>query len=340
VHFVEHVADDAPFDPEVHLAWFNEVIGQFGLAGRASLVRGDGHEIYCSRRADLLSLAENADLLVNISGNLRWEPMLQRMRRKAYVDIDPGYTQVWHESGISQLAEHDHYFTIAHNIGQFGCTIPMAGLPWKVTRQPVVLEQWPVTTAADPGRFTTVASWRGAFGPIDIAGQRLGVKAHEFRRIITLPRQVPQRMEIALNIDSGDAADRQTLLSNGWHLADPSRVSRSPDDFRRYVQSSGGECSAVQGVYVSTKSGWFSDRTIRYLASGRPALIQDTGYGQYLPTGMGLVSFTTPDEAVAGAARIDADYAAHATAARQIAEKHFASDVVLPRFLDDLGGLR
>jgi hypothetical protein len=185
--------------------------------------------------------------------------------------------------------------------------------------------------------LTTVASWRGSYGPVEHHGRTLGVKAHEFRKYLELPGRIDQRLELALDIHPDDEVDRRRLLDHGWRLVDPRLHAESPDRFRHYVQASSGEFSVAQEVYVATNSGWFSDRTVRYLASGRPALVQDTGFSRQLPVGAGLVAFSNMEEAVVGAKSIDADYAEHAAAARDIAERHFDSNVVLPRFLDRAG---
>jgi hypothetical protein len=143
--------------------------------------------------------------------------------------------------------------------------------------------------------------------------------------------------EIALDIHPGDARDRAALEEHGWRLTDPREAAGDPDAFRRFVQASGAEFSVAQGVYVDTHSGWFSDRTVRYLASGKPALVQETGFSDRLPSGEGLIPFRTPDEAAAGARRILQDYEAHSQAARRLAESHFASDRILARFVNDAG---
>ena len=114
-------------------------------------------------------------------------------------------------------------------------------------------------------------------------------------------------------------------------------MAGDPDAFRAYVQGSGAEFSVAQGIYVETHSGWFSDRTTSYLASGRPVLVQDTGFGRTLPVGEGLLAFRTLDEAIAGAADIGRRYGEHCAAARRIAEKHFDSDRVLTRFCEQAG---
>lgn len=225
---------------------------------------------------------------------------------------------------------------MAENIGHPRCTLPAGGLAWRTVRQPVVLDDWPIGVEGDPARLTTIASWRGPFGTISHNGHTFGSKAHQFRSFVDLAGLVPQSLELALDIDPADESDRQRLLDGGWKLVDARHASFDPEDFRRYVTGSGAEFSVAQPVYVDTCSGWFSDRTVRYLAAGRPALVQDTGFSRHLPVGEGLLAFSTLEEAVAGAQSIDRDYAEHRRAARELAERHFDSDLVLDRLLDEL----
>ena len=244
--------------------------------------------------------------------------------RRIYIDLDPGYTQFWHAAGNPgpRLEGHNFYYTVGENIGRPCCSIPTGGIRWRPIRQPVVLEHWPACPRR-PRPFSTIASWRGPYGPAQYAGTTYGLKAHEFRKFIELPRRVAQRFEIALDIDPADERDLVALRGHGWHVIDPKVVASGPVAFRQYVQASGAEFSVAQGVYVETQSGWFSDRTVRYLASGRPVLVQDTGFSRNYPVGEGLVAFRTMDEAVAGAERIARDYAEHGRAARAIAEELF-----------------
>jgi hypothetical protein len=274
-------------------------------------------------------VAEPCDLLVNISGNVRSRTVRRRFRRTAFVDIDPGFTQFWHDRQIEQIPHHDVYFTIAENIGGSDCPIPTCGLEWRTTRPPVVLDEWPVALGAFD-RFTTVATWRAPFGPIE----PYGLKHHQWRSFLHLPTETNLTFEAALAIDPADAADRNALEAQSWHIVDPA-VTADPEGFRDYVQGSGAEFSVAQGIYVETGSGWFSDRTVRYLASGKPALVQDTGFTRTLPAGEGLVAFTTVEEAAAGARAIVDDYERHAFAARVIAEEYFDSDAVLAAMLED-----
>jgi hypothetical protein len=287
---------------------------------------------------ELMALAPSA-ALVNISGHLTNPLLFGRFRQRVYVDIDPGFTQFWHAMGNpgARVDGHDLHFTVGENIGRDGCDIPTSGIAWRPVRQPVVLDDWPPvpTGPTERTRFTTVGSWRGPFGSVEYEGRTYGLKLHEFRRIIELPRRSRYTFELALDIHPAEERDLAALAHNGWRLADPSEVAGDPCAFRSYVQRSGAEFSVAQGVYVDTNSGWFSDRTVRYLASGRPALVQDTGFYRRLPVGEGIIAFRTLDDAVAGADAIVGDYERHAIAARAFAEEHFDSDRVLARFCDD-----
>lgn len=332
VYFVEQAGLD-------EIGYLKQVSTRFGLINRTFVVAPEGDVVYGGSTADLADLADRADFLANISGNLSAPSLLSRFRRRAYIDIDPGYTQFWHIGGHlgTALREHDAWFTVGENIGTPACAVPTDGISWRTARPPVVLDEWPVRAVERTDRLTTIAGWRGAFGAVEANGHRYGVKAHQWRRFLELPSLVPQQLEIALGIDPADEKDRKSLLEHGWHLVEPRTVAGDPDRFRQYIQGSGGEFSAAQGIYVETNSGWFSDRTVRYLASGKPVLIQDTGFRRTLPTGEGLVAFGNLREAVDGAKRIAASYDSHARAARQLAEEYFDSDRVLGTFLDDLG---
>lgn len=346
VCFVEQIAADVCVGPDGaaasiggsrNLAYFRSVASSFGLTSSSSLLYDDGAQVFGMSKEELLALAESAVALVNISGHLTYEPLMRLFARKVYVDLDPGFTQYWHaEDQPLGLEDHDEHVTVGENIGTDACSIPTGDIAWRHVRPPVVLDEWPLGDG-EPGRFTTVGSWRGAFGPITWDGHAFGLKVHEFRKFVDLPRQAAGTFEIALDIHPADGNDRTLLEHHGWHLVDPGQVVHDPDTFRAYVQASGAEFSVAQGIYVETNSGWFSDRTVRYLAAGRPALVQDTGFSQTLPTGEGLLSFTTMEQAVAGVNAILEDYERHSRAARSLAETYFDSDVVLGRLLADIG---
>jgi hypothetical protein len=348
VYFIEQIGRESCVDSEgaisgfhdsENLKYFRAVTQEWGLQQRAILIYENGEHIAGASPAELTELAANTDLLINITGHLALEDLKKRIRCKVYVDLDPGFTQFWHSSGQlgSRLDNHDHYFTVGENIGLPSCSIPTGGMNWRPTRQPVVLEEWPRAPLSNPERFTTVAAWRGPYGCVESGGKRLGLKVHEFRKFLQLPKSVDASFELALDIHKDDSKDRQALESHGWSVVDPSQRVPDPCSFRRYVQESGAEFSVAKEIYVETNSGWFSDRTVRYLASGRPALVQDTGFGSRYSAGEGLVTFKTLDDAVGGARRILADNRAHSDAARQIAEKYFDSEKVLGRLTEEVG---
>jgi hypothetical protein len=324
-------------DDSVNLSFFRAVVRRFEVP--ATLVYEKGQRTIGRSFRELRELARSADLLVNISGHLSIRDLKSGPRRRAYLDLDPGYTQFWHASGDPgpRLEDHDAYFTVAGNIGMADCLIPGNAVSWRPTRPPFVRDHWPVAFTREPERFTTVASWRGGFGPAEFAGRRYGQKAHEFRRFRELPARSSGTFEVALEIHPADEADRRALLEHGWDVVPSRDVCPDPETFRQYVQGSGSEFSVAQGVYVETNSGWFSDRTVRYLASGKPALVQDTGIGRTYPVGEGLVTFSTLDDAVAGAADILSGYERHCKAARAIAEEFFDASRVLTRLLDEAG---
>ena len=325
-------------------AYLERVMARHGFTGRAALIADAGAgldtaAIDGATAAELLDVARDADLLINISGHLAIAALKRRFQRKAYVDLDPGYTQLWHldGSGAARLEGHDVYFTVGQRVGSASFPIPSHGIDWRPIRQPIVLDSCRTTGATHNGRFTTIASWRGAYAPIEHDGQVYRVKAHEFRKLVDLPRRSSQLFEIALDIHPSDRHDLDALRGAGWHVVDPRSVSATPEAYCGYIESSAAECSAAQGMYVQTRSGWFSDRTARYLASGKPVLIQDTGFDTPARDGEGVVVFDTLDEAARGAERICRDYPAHCEAARDMAERYFDSDIELGRVLQTTG---
>lgn len=347
VYFVEQISrlccvdagrNPTNFENSVNVAYFDRVMSAYGLDKSAALIYENGERTHGLTFPDLMELLAGADLLVNISGHLTLEPLKRIVHKRLYLDLDPGFTQFWHASGNkgARLEGHDYYYTIGENVGTSGCSIPVGNIPWRKVRQPAVLEDWPPVSGKIADRFTTIASWRGPYGTVSYDGRSYGLKVHEFRKFIELPERVPQGFELALDIHPADGKDVKSLCQHGWQLTDPRIVAHDPAAFQRYVQSSGAEFSAAQGIYVETASGWFSDRTVRYLASGKPALVQDTGFSRNYPVGKGLFSFHTLDEAVQGAESIAADYDRHSRAARALAEEFFDSDKVLGHLIEEI----
>jgi hypothetical protein len=347
VWFVEQINRDCcvdacrtvtDFTNSVNVAYFKAVMKQFGLEKSSALICDDGH-VWGMPLAELATRACKTDLLFNFGGHLTLPELKMAPACKVYYDDDPGFTQFWQAagSGGARLEGHDFYFTLGANIGAADCPIPTVGIAWRHTRPPVVLEDRPACASGTLERFTTIASWRGPFGPVTHGGKTYGLKCHQFRRFIEMPRCSRQPFEIALQIHPADQKDSDALRANGWRIVDPRPVAGTPDEFRRYVQNSGAEFSVAQGIYVDTNSGWFSDRTAGYLASGRPALVQETGFSRYIPASEGLLSFRTMDEAVEGAECLVRDYAHHCRAARGVAEGYLDSSRVIRKVLEEIG---
>jgi hypothetical protein len=319
-------------------SWFAKLMQRFGLADSSCLVIGAGPQTVGLPFDDLVARAERAALLVNLSGHLTLAPLLGAVGTRLYVDLDPGYTQLWASQGIegARLDGHDCFASVGLNLGQEGCSLPTAGRSWIPTLPPVLIDEWS-PGAAPGGSFTTVASWRNPLGTIDHGGATYGSKAHRFRRLAELPQRVGAGFELALNIDPADAADRRLLTEKGWRLRDPRLAAAGPDEFRAYLAASLAEFSVAQPLYVGTASGWFSDRSAHYLASARPVLVEDTGLAGALPVGEGLLTFGSLAQAEAGARAILAEPERHRAAARALAESRFASDVVLGALMGEIG---
>ena len=317
--------------------YFEDVVGAFGLSGSASLLDGRGEALSGRNESELTEVAASAVVLFDISGHLGPGTLRSAVRRSVYVDLDPGFTQGWHaDPGVDfTVAGYDRYLTVGQNIGRPGCPVPTGGIEWVPTLPPVLLDEWPAAPAATgPLRFTTVATWRSPYGALVIGGRETSLKHHQFRRFAALPERVEGvELELALEIYPGDAADLELLRGHGWTVVDPREVAATPAAFRDYVGRSAAEFSVAQGVYVEAATGWFSDRTAAYLASGRPAIVQDTG----LQSRPAVVAFGDLDAAVAGIEAVRDAYEEHATAARAFAEEHLGSDRVLGRLLEKIG---
>jgi len=327
-----HESDDA--------AYFREVVRDHGLEDRAALVLSGTRETVGLPFDRVLEWARSADLLLNESGIITSEEILHAVPLRAYLDVDPVCTQLCHEvQGIDMLlGVHNRFATVGRRIGQPGCDVPTCGVEWVPTLPPVVLSEWPFAGPIERNALTTVGNWRG-YGSVELDGGVYGGKAYSMRSVIALPKLTRERFMVAFAIHPDERADLAALRENAWCLMDPAQVARSPGDYRRFVQGSKAEFGVAKSGYVHARCGWFSDRSACYLASGRPVIAQDTGFGDFLPVGRGLFSFSTVDDVLAAVDALDADYAGHAAAAREIAEQHLESGRVLRRLLERLGGV-
>jgi hypothetical protein len=334
---VDHSGEPCPLEDSVNLHYLEEVVTRFELDDSYALLFDGGTRCLGMSRDRLRERVSQSALLLNVNGFVADEDVLGRAPLTAFLDIDPGFGQMWRELGLHDpFVGHDFYVTVGENIGQPGCEIPTGGIDWVTTPQPVVLDQWPSQPVG--GRaFTSVVSWRGPSAPVVYRDKTYGLRVHEFRKLASLPKLSSPAFEVALDIHPADEGDADLLRSNGWSLIDPRTVAGDPWSYRRYVQESRAEIMIAKNMYVESRSGWFSDRSICYLASGKPVLAQDTGFKRHYETGEGLVAFDDLEQAVAGAEQISGDYERHARAAREIAEAHFDSRKVLGRLGSKLG---
>jgi hypothetical protein len=319
----------------------------FGMANRAILYSGD------DTKSAEHALAR-ADLLLNFQYDLS-PRLLSCARRSALVDIDPGLLQHWVQAGEIELAPHDLYFTTGETIGMPGAAAPDCGLPWRHIRPPVDLERWPVVAPPEDAPFTTVSSWMGGVNGEWVNDGHGGFydnnKRVAFLKFLELPRLASRSFELALCLDEsaeseavarktayadyvGDAADRRRLESAGWRVRHAYEVAGSPERYQQYIQASRAEFSCVKPSCLRFRNAWISDRTLCYLATGRPAIVEDTGPSAYLPNGEGLLRFSSLEEAVDAVHRVDADYARHCCAARAVAEASFDAKVILASLLN------
>jgi hypothetical protein len=325
------------------LATFFRRMERYGLGGKAILyVEGEQEaalRFIGVSPAAAEAVFRRADLLLNFHYAI--DPaVLARFRRTALVDIDPGLLQYWISHGQLRVPPHDLYLTIGETVGTPQARFPDCGLAWKHIRPPVCLDLWPYRHDPSCRRFTTVSSWLGGEYVTERAGGVKRVlyendKRVSFLRFAALPTRTSAELELALHLEGAlDAADRELLERSGWHVRHALEVARTPERYRAYIQASRGEFSCVKPSCVEFQTAWVSDRTVCYLATGKPAVLQDTGPSAFLPRGEGLLRFSTLDEAAEALATIDADYQRHSHAARTIAETYFDAQTVLSGILN------
>ncbi len=332
---LEHADGDFATERQ-RVGYVHDVMRAHGLAD-AWTIALPGDRTAGMSRADVLRFVADADLLLNVMGFCGDEQLLGTARRRVFLDTDPGFAQMWHALGLADVfAGHDAHVTIGERIGQAECEIPTCGLHWITTPQPVVLAHWPRASAPPRRPFTSVASWRGAYDPVEYGGKQYGLRVHEFRRFARLPALTGRAFELALAIHAAETPDLALLRDTGWSLVDPADVATTPAGYRDFIAESTAELMIAKGMYVQARSGWFSERSICYLASGRPVVAQDTGLRGLHPLGSGLLAFDTLDQAASCVESIATDYARHSADAREIAEEVFDSDRILSRLLSHL----
>jgi hypothetical protein len=342
VYFVEPVAaNKIPACERAASAtssYFSAVVRQFGLEARAALLTRGGTKTIGLPYDSLRAIAAQTDLLINISGMLSDPALLDPIPVRLYLDLDPGFNQLWQavEHIDMGFGGHTHFATVGLAIGGTDCDIPTCGLTWIPTPQPVVLSEWPAGERVTIDAFTTVGNWR-AYGSITYRGVFYGQRAHTLRRFVGLAGRTNQRFLLAVAIHPDEVEDLARLRAGRWQLADPVREAGTPDAYRAFLQRSKAEIGIAKSGYAASRSGWFSDRSACYLASGRPVVTLETGFSRFLPTGRGLFAFQTEDDALAAIDTVAGNFGQHSRTARALAEEYFDSGRVLPALLDRIG---
>ncbi len=323
-------------DGSYNINYLRGVMEKLGLADRWIYRSAPDASYHGHTEADAKEICATADLFLNVSGCGWLRPEYVAIPCKVFLDSDPMFTQVALASGqqdvIERIRAHDRHFTFAENIGAPDCRVPDAGFHWIPTRQPVVLDWW--DGGAEPPRdvFTTVMNWV-SYKSCEYHGETWGQKDVEFLKFADLPQKTAQKFEIAMGMGPGMKRPTEMLQQQGWQIIEPAEHLPDPWTYREYLRGSKGEWSVAKEGYVKSRSGWFSCRSACYLALGRPCVLQDTGWSQVYPTGHGLFAFRTLDDVLAGIGAINADYAAHSRAARQLAAEMFDARKVLADLL-------
>jgi hypothetical protein len=330
-------------DPSYGIAFLGRSLAELSpRVGRRWHFRAPDGRTHGLSPAALAGAVARADLLLNVSGGCLLRDEYMGCPRKVLIDTDPGWNHFvnyprWDAEpgwqGTHGYRAHDFFLTYAQRLGRPDCPLPGLGLPWRPTRPPVVPDCW---EPEPPGeKWTTIMTWDNFRRPIEHGAAAYGTKEREFGRVESLPRRVREPLEVAVG-GSGAPVGRWREL--GWSVVDSHGVSATAGAYRSYVQASRGEFSVAKNVYAATRCGWFSCRSVCYLAAGRPVVLQDTGFSECVPTGRGLLAFTDLESAARAVESVSADYPDHQEAARALARRHFASDVVLGEVLH-LAGL-
>ena len=315
-------------NPEYGLNYADQVFKKVGLENRWAYYDHHEERWHGPISNQAKQIIKDADVLFNLSCSNTIRSWLNEVPVRILIDTDPLFTQIRNLTDPDRFKlseQHNVFFTFGENINDPACQIPDDGFPWQPTRQPIVLDAWPVVPGHQENSFTTVMKWESYPGQY-FNGRYFGLKADSFAGYWHLPGQTNERLEMAM---SDKTAPRGSLSDHGWHISNPSHISSDPWKYQEYIQQSKGEFSIAKHGYVVGNTGWFSERSAGYLASGRPVVLQDTGFSKWMQTGKGVIPFNDKEEAIECIKAVNKDYKAHCVVARNIAEEYFNSSVVL-----------
>ncbi len=337
-----------PYDPRIgslvgsadySVSFLKNIFERFGMGDRYAYFDSVKNVWHGFSEKEVTVLYAEADGLINICGASKLKEEHLKIPVRIYMETDPVFSQMALEKDDAEtknaLSLYTHHFTYGENLGNAD-SIPLPIFDWHKTRPPVVLDLW--RFLLEPGdSFTTIATWDNNDRDVSYKGEKIRwSKKENFLKILELPKKTGQKFTIALGgkITSGDVG---ILRKNGWNIADAVEKSSSLDNYQDFIYHSKGEFTVAKDLVVKTNSGWFSDRSACYLAAGRPVVTEETGFSKLIPTGNGLFSFKTIEEAASAIEEISKNYEHHSESARKIAEDYFDSDKVLGEMIKICG---
>jgi hypothetical protein len=351
-HDVWYLEDSGswPYDPvketigadcTYNVNYLRDMMAGFGFGDRWIYRNGADGKFHGAGEPAARDLIKTGDLLVNVSSAGWLHDYDFGVRHQMFIDGDPMFCQVGlldpkNADYAARVRAHDSHFTFGLNIGGPGCLAPETGIRWRKTVQPIALDHWPFQMTEAPDRFTTVMNW-SSYLPIEWEGKKYGQKNLEFEKFKTLPQKTAHRLEMAMGPGIGAVRPLEELRALGWVILEPKEVLPTHQLYRDFLASSKAEWSVAKHGYVEGRTGWFSCRTACYLALGRPAIVQETGWSDYIPAGDGLLTFSTMEEAVAAIDDVNDHYDEHAAAARALAEQYFDAKKVCADLLAQAG---
>lgn len=321
-------------DPSYGLGFLKNIFSTYGLTDNWAYYDRHKNEWHGADESRVKKIIRQADLFINLSGNHPLSDLFYHIPIRAFIDTDPVFTQVRNltdKAALEHAKRHTHFFTYGENFGKPACTMPDDGLAWMPTRQPAYIKAWDYQPGNKDAHWTTVMQW-DSYKSVSHAGKVFGMKSASFADYIDFPKNCKEVFELAIG---SATAPKEKLQQNKWLITDPVKVTLTPATYQQYIQQSKGEWSVAKQGYVDSGSGWFSDRSTGYLASGRPVIVEDTGFTNLIETGRGLFSFSRQAEALAAIDTINANYQQHCGYAREIAAAYFSFDRVLSKLLND-----
>lgn len=319
-------------NPSYGLHFIDEAFKKLNLSSQWAYYDAHTSQWFGKTKAQMFDFFASTDVLLNVSGVNPLRDWLLPIPKRVFIDTDPAFTQIRHltdENARKRAVKHNHFFTFGENFCAADCSIPDDGFDWKPTRQPIVLDAWKLTKGNKNNCWTTVMQW-DSYRKLEYNGQIFGMKSASFDDYANLPQMTPEKFELALG---SETAPVKILQSKGWKITNPLIPTRTPWTYQKFIQNSKAEWTIAKHGYASSGSGWFSERSACYLASGRPVLTQETGFSKFIESGRGLLSFSSKEEVLDGIEKINAGYDEHCKKAREIAANYFDYEKVISKLL-------